>query len=54
MIINLKFITYDHFRCTPMLTREVPIDQGTSEIRFYSLQLVHGIETRLKAKYVES
>ena len=38
----------------PLLTREVPIDHGTSEIQFLLLQLVHGIETRLETKHVKS
>ena len=37
---------------TPLLTREVCIDYGASEIRFLSLQLIHEIETRLETKHV--
>ena len=39
---------------TPLLTREVPIDHGVSEIRFLWLQLLHGIESRLETKHVKS
>ena len=39
---------------TPLLTREVPIDHGASEIRFLLLQLVHGIETRQETKHIKS
>ena len=39
---------------TPLLTREVPIDHGESEIRFLLLQLVHGIGIRLETKHVKS
>ena len=39
---------------TPLVTRELPIDHGTSEIQFLLLQLVHEIETRLKTKHVKS
>ena len=39
---------------TLLLTWEVPIDHGASEIRFLSLQIVHGIETRLETRHVKS
>ena len=39
---------------TPLLTREVSIDHVASEIRFLSLQLVHGIRTILEKKHVKS
>ena len=56
MIINLKSITfYKKFIVvldnTPLLTQEVSIDHGISEIRFLSLQLAHGVETRLERKH---
>ena len=38
---------------TPLLTREVTIDHGTSEI-WLLLQLAQGIETRLETKHVRS
>ena len=39
---------------TALLTREVSIDHAASEIRFLSLQLVHGIRTKLVTKHVKS
>ena len=39
---------------TSLLTWEVPIDHGASEIRSLLLKIVHGIETRLKTKHVKS
>ena len=38
---------------TALLTREVSIDHAASEVRFWSLQLVHGIGTELETKHVE-
>ena len=39
---------------TALLIREVSIDHAASEIRFLSLQLVHGIGTKLETKHVKS
>ena len=39
---------------TPLITREVSVDHTASETRFSSLQLVHGIGTRLETKRVKS
>ena len=50
MVKKLKFITYDHFR---KYTSPYSIDHEPSEIRFLSLQLVHGIGSRLETKYVK-
>ena len=38
---------------THLLTREISIDHEPSEIRFLSLQLVHGIGSRLETKFVK-
>ena len=39
---------------TALLTREVSIDHEPLEIRFLSLQLNHGIRTKMETKYVKS